>query len=56
MNLSIDQRETLQRWLPLVLAIGGAWLLLRGIRKLSGLLFGLAWVFAWSGGWLLFWR
>ena len=56
MNLSIEQQETLRRWLPLVLAIGAGWLLLRGIRKLFWVAFGLAWAFTWSGGWLFFWR
>ena len=56
MNLSIEQREVLQRWLPLILVIGGVWLLARGIRNLFWTVFGLTWAFVWSGGWLLFWR
>ena len=48
MNLSIDHRETLRRWMPMLLAALGAWLLLRGARRVLWTAFGMAWVFWWS--------
>lgn len=47
MNLSIDHRETLRRWMPMLLAALGAWLLLRGARRVLWTAFGMAWVFWW---------
>jgi hypothetical protein len=50
MNLSIEQRETLNRWLPTILVALGIWLLARGIRRAFWAAFGLAWVMYWTGG------
>lgn len=47
MNLSVEHRETLRRWLPVLLAALGAWLLWRGLKKSFWTVFGLAWAFWW---------
>ncbi|MEO5559901.1 MAG: hypothetical protein ABIO49_08715 [Dokdonella sp.] len=48
-NLSTPQRETLEKYMPVLLAIGVAWLLARGLKKLFWMAFGLFWAFHWSG-------
>ena len=40
-------RSTLERYLPLLLAIGVAWLLARGLRNSFWTLFGLFWAVRW---------
>lgn len=55
MNLSIEQRETLNRWLPTILVAVGIWLVARGIRRLFWTVFGLAWVMYWTSGRFPFW-
>lgn len=42
-ELPASQRETLGKYLPAILAIIAAWLLLRGLRKSFWTLFGLFW-------------
>jgi hypothetical protein len=42
-NLSSEQREILEKVLPLILAIGVAWLAARGIKKMFWSAFGLFW-------------
>jgi hypothetical protein len=39
------QRETLEKYLPVILAIAVAWLLARGLRKMFWTAFGLYWAF-----------
>jgi hypothetical protein len=48
-NLSTPQRETLEKYLPVLLAIGVAWLCARGLRKMLWTAFGLFWAFRLSG-------
>ncbi|GAA0703801.1 hypothetical protein [Dokdonella soli] len=48
-DLSSPQRETLEKYLPFVLAIAVAWLLARGLKKLFWTAFGLFRAFHWSG-------
>ena len=50
MNLSFEQRETLSRWLPTLLAVAAIWLLARGFKRLLWTAFGIGWVIYWSGG------
>ena len=40
-------RETLEKYLPVLLAIVVAWLLMRGLKKMFWTAFGLFWAFAW---------
>lgn len=40
-NLSNPQRELLEKYLPVVLAVGVAWLAARGLKKVMWNLFGL---------------
>jgi len=54
MNLSIDQRETLSRWLPTILAVAVVWLLARGLKQFFWTAFGIGWVMYWTGGRLPF--
>ena len=56
MNLSIEQRETLGRWLPTILVIAAVWLLAHGIKRLFWAAFGIGWVIFWSGGRFPFWH
>jgi hypothetical protein len=56
MNLTLDQRETLRRWLPVLLMVALAWLAAGGGRKVFGMLFGIAWVMVWTGGRFPFWH
>ncbi|MGB0133245.1 hypothetical protein [Dokdonella sp.] len=51
MNLSIEQRETLGRWLPTLIAAAAIWLIARGLGKLFHAVgFGLVWVYFWTQG------
>ena len=44
-NFSVPQRETLEKYLPVILAIAVAWLLARGLRKMFWTSFALFWAF-----------
>ncbi len=55
MNLSVDQRDTLSRWLPTVLVVAAVWLLARGLKRTFWAVFGIGWAMHWSGGRLPFW-
>ncbi|HOX70101.1 MAG: hypothetical protein WAS23_04825 [Dokdonella sp.] len=55
MNLSVEQRETLSRWLPTLLVIGVAWLVARGLKRAFWTVFGIGWLMHWSGGRFPFW-
>lgn len=48
-NLSATQRETLEKYLPLLLAVGIGWLAARGLRKTLWSLFGMFWALRFSG-------
>ncbi len=50
MVLSSEQRETMQKWLPLILAILGIWWVARGIRSALRIAFGFFWVWFWAPG------
>lgn len=52
-DLSSNQRELLDKYLPLLIAIGVGWLAARGIRKTLWSLFGMFWAVRFSG--LLHW-
>lgn len=52
-DLSSNQRELLEKYLPLLLAIGVGWLAARGIKKTLWSLFGMFWAVRFSG--LLHW-
>ncbi|MEP6938943.1 MAG: hypothetical protein ABI846_04205 [Rudaea sp.] len=47
---SEQRRVELNRWLIVLAAVAGALFLLRGMRKLAGLAFGLFWVWLFVGG------
>jgi len=55
MNLSIDQRETLNRWLPTLLAVVVVWFVARRIKRFFWAVFGIGLVMFWAGGRLPFW-
>lgn len=42
-EFTASQRDVLGRYLPAILALAAAWLLLRGLRKSFWTLFGLYW-------------
>ncbi|MFI4970739.1 MAG: hypothetical protein ACHP7D_11090 [Lysobacterales bacterium] len=44
---STPQRATLEKYMPVLLAIAVAWLLARGLRKMLWTAFGLFWAFHW---------
>ena len=48
-DLSLPHRETLAKYLPVLLAVGIAWLLARGIGKAMWTVFGLYCAFHYSG-------
>lgn len=48
-DLSATQRGTLEKYLPIVLAVGVAWLAARGLKKGLWSLFGLYCAFRFSG-------
>lgn len=48
---SLPQREILERYLPLLLAMGVASLLAHGLKKMFWTAFGLFWMFHWNGFW-----
>ena len=52
-NLSTSQRETLEKYLPLLLAVGVGWLAARGLKRSFWSLFGMLWALRFSG--LLHW-
>lgn len=52
-NLSASQRQTLEKYLPLLLAVGIGWLAARGLKKTFWSLFGMFWALRLSG--LLHW-
>ena len=52
-DLSSNQRELLDKYLPLLIAIGVGWLAARGIKKTLWSLFGMFWAVRFSG--LLHW-
>ncbi|WP_395681107.1 hypothetical protein [Dokdonella sp.] len=52
-NLSAGQRETLEKYLPLLLIVAVGWLAARGLRKSFWSLFGMFWALRASG--LLHW-
>jgi len=52
-DLSSNQRELLEKYLPLLLAIGVGWLAARGLKKTFWSLFGMFWAVRFSG--LLHW-
>ena len=47
-DLSASQRETLEKYLPLMLVALVVWLAARGMRRMFWTAFGLFWAF---GGW-----
>lgn len=55
-NFTGLKRETLEKYLPVIIAIAVAWLLARGLRKSFWTLFGLSWAFYGSGASRLFWH
>lgn len=50
MVLSAEQRETMQKWLPVILAIVGIWWLARGMKNMFWTAFGLFWAYHWAPG------
>lgn len=50
MNVTAEQRQTLDKYLPWILAFVAAWLVGRGLKKMMWRLVGLGWVFYWTGG------
>lgn len=52
-TLPPSTRATLAKWMPILIAIGLAWLIARGVRRVFWTGFGLFWAFWWAGPWLL---
>jgi hypothetical protein len=50
MNVTAEQRQTLDKYLPWILAAVAAWFFTRGLKRTFWKLFGIAWVIYWSGG------
>lgn len=50
MNITADQRQLLDKYLPWILAALAAWVLARGLKKMLWTLFGFAWMLHWTGG------
>ncbi len=46
-NLAAPTRSTLEKYMPVILAIAVAWLLARGIKNLLWTAVGLYWAFHW---------
>ncbi len=46
-NLSAPQRALLEKYVPVVLAVGIAWLVARGIRKAVWTVIGMYWAVHW---------
>jgi len=46
-EFSDSTRATLEKYLPVLVAVGIAWLCARGIRKIFWTAFGLYWAFHW---------
>ena len=51
MNVSAEQRQAFEKYLPWILVLVAACLLGRGLRKMFWTLFGLASMLWWTGGW-----
>ncbi|HET8899197.1 MAG TPA: hypothetical protein VFN09_10540 [Rhodanobacteraceae bacterium] len=51
MQLTNEQRQTLDKYLPWMLAALVAWLFTRGLRRMFWTLFGIFWIMHWTGGW-----
>ncbi len=49
LELSSDQRATLDKYLPLVIAALLVWFAARGLRKMFWVAFGLFWAFGGAG-------
>jgi len=47
LNLSASQRETLEKYLPLVVVAILVWFAARGLKKMAWTAFGLFWAFHW---------
>lgn len=54
-NLSTPTRETLEKYIPVLLAIGVSWLLARGLKKVFWTAFGMYWAIH-ASGMSHFWR
>jgi len=52
-RLSPSNRTLIEKWLPVLLAVGVVWLLARGLKNLFWTGFGLFWAFWWTGHWFL---
>ena len=50
MNVTAEQRQMLDKYLPWILAALAAWVLGRGLKKMMWSLIGMAWVLHWTGG------
>jgi hypothetical protein len=46
-ELPASSRTTLEKYLPVFLAIAVAWLIARGLKKMFWTVFGLYWAFHW---------
>ena len=50
MNITAENRQMLEKYLPWMLAALAIWFVGRGLRKMLWTLFGLAWMLHWTGG------
>lgn len=48
MVLSAESRETLRRWLPMIVVLVCVWLAARALRRSFWTVFGFAWMFCWT--------
>ena len=46
-DLRTPSRETLEKYMPVLLALVVAWLVARGLKKMFWTAFGLFWAFGW---------
>lgn len=46
-NIASPSRDTLEKYLPVLMAIAIAWLCARGLKKMFWIAFGLFWAFHW---------
>ncbi len=46
-NAASPSRDTLEKYLPVLMAIAIAWLCARGLKKMFWIAFGLFWAFHW---------
>ncbi len=51
MNVTAEQRQTFEKYLPWILVLLAAWLFGRGLKKMFWTLFGLASMLWWTGAW-----